>query len=72
MFRSCAIKNVPIQRKFCDMVSSSKLSNSHASSATIEMTDAKSFDAIPGPKGLFGMGTLMQYSPLIGKNRLLE
>lgn len=62
MLRSCAITNTKCQRKFCDMVSS-KITND----ATTEVTKAKSFESIPGPKGIFGMGTLMQYSPLIGE-----
>lgn len=62
MLRSLGIRNANIPRNFCDMVSS-KISNTTATTATVEV---KSFDAIPGPKGIFGIGTLYQYWPTIG------
>lgn len=30
-------------------------------------TDVKSYDDIPGPKGIFGIGTFYNYFPVFGK-----
>lgn len=61
MFRSIGVRNRKFSRGFSDVVS--KLS----SPATATFSEAKSYESIPGPKGLFGLGTLCQYWPIVGK-----
>lgn len=56
------IKHVKNHRKFCDVAS--RISSAPTATATI--SNVKSYDSIPGPKGIFGIGTLYQYWPTIG------
>lgn len=61
MFKSIGLRNKKFHRGFCDVVSK------FANETSTTFIEAKSYESIPGPKGLFGIGTLYQYWPIVGK-----
>lgn len=57
----CNNKLFLAKRLFC------QLRNSTNSNQNDSIENAKSFDEMPGPRGLFGTGSLYKYLPFIGK-----
>lgn len=54
------------RRLFCTSTSTNEPPPAKCSND--EKDAAKPFDSIPGPTGPFGIGTLHQYFPFVGKN----
>lgn len=57
-------KSIRNTREYCEAVTKVKKDLASASS---EATKVNSYESIPGPKGIFSIGTLYQYLPVIGK-----
>lgn len=60
-------KNIQNTRTYCEVVTKVNKDLASASSTATEATKVKSYESIPGPRGIFGIGTLYQYLPVIGK-----